>query len=271
MPRIIKSGLIQMSLPKTEGEGTIAGDHRRDGSRSTSRSLKKAGQQGRADPLPAGDLQHARTSALARTGSLVRLAPRAVPGPTTELHGQVREEVQHGHHRSRSMRSEAGRRAVQHRCGDRRGRHLPGQVPQEPHSRTRAASGRSSSSSPATSAIRSSKRNTPRWACTSVTTATSPTVPACLGLNGAEIVYNPSATVAGSERVPLEAGATRARCGERLLHGMHQPRRRGEAVEPRQVLRSPHISWTRAARSIAQASREYKDELLDFGVRPRYD
>jgi N-carbamoylputrescine amidase len=24
MPRIIKSGLIQMSLPKTEGEGTIA-------------------------------------------------------------------------------------------------------------------------------------------------------------------------------------------------------------------------------------------------------
>jgi hypothetical protein len=40
-----------------------------------------------------------------------------------------------------------------------------------------------------------------------------------LGLNGAEIVFNPSATVAGSLRVPVEARAARARGGQRLLRG----------------------------------------------------
>ncbi len=41
----------------------------------------------------------------------------------------------------------------------------------------------------------------------------------CLGLNGAEIVFNPSATVAGLSQAPLEARAARARGGQRLLHG----------------------------------------------------
>ena len=58
-------------------------------------------------------------------------------------------------------------------------------------------SGRSSISGPATSAIRCSIWASPRSASTSATTATFPEGARALGLNGAEIVFNPSATVAG--------------------------------------------------------------------------
>ena len=93
---------------------------------------------------------------------------------------------------------ETAGRLLQHRRGDRCGRKLPRQVPQEPHPALPSpASGRSSTSSPATSAIRCSRRGTPRSACTSATTATSPKARAPSGSNGAEIVFNPSATVAG--------------------------------------------------------------------------
>ena len=75
---------------------------------------------------------------------------------------------------------------------------LPRQVPQEPHPAHEPASGRSTSSSPGNlgypglpDALRA------RSASTSATTATSPRARALLGLNGAEIVFNPSATVAG--------------------------------------------------------------------------
>ena len=52
---------------------------------------------------------------------------------------------------------------------------LPRQVPQDAHPARRArASGRSSTSAPATSAIRSSTSASPRSASTSATTATSP-------------------------------------------------------------------------------------------------
>ena len=59
----------------------------------------------------------------------------------------------------------------------------------------------------------------------------------CLGLNGAEIVFNPSATVAGLERVPVEAGAAGARGGERILYRGDQSRGHRSAVEHRRVLR----------------------------------
>ena len=67
------------------------------------------------------------------------------------------------------------RHLLQHRRRDRRRRDLPRQVPQEPHPALRArASGRSSTSGPATSAIRCSRPATPTSASTSATTATSP-------------------------------------------------------------------------------------------------
>ena len=59
----------------------------------------------------------------------------------------------------------------------------------------------------------------------------------CLGLNGAEIVFNPSATVAGLERVSVEAGTAGA-CGrQRLLHRRNQPCGHRGAVEYRRILR----------------------------------
>ena len=58
-----------------------------------------------------------------------------------------------------------------------------------------------------------------------------------LGLNGAEIVFNPSATVAGLSRVSVEARAAGARRGQRLLRRRDQPRRHRGAVEHRRVLR----------------------------------
>ena len=64
-------------------------------------------------------------------------------------------------------------------------------------SRTRPGSGRSTSSSRETWAIRCSRRGSRRSASTSATTATFPKGARLLGLNGAEIVFNPSATVAG--------------------------------------------------------------------------
>ena len=67
-----------------------------------------------------------------------------------------------------------------------------------PTSRTASrASGRSSTSGPAISATRCSRPRSRRSASTSATTATFPKGARALGLNGAEIVFNPSATVAG--------------------------------------------------------------------------
>ncbi len=96
------------------------------------------------------------------------------------------------------LRGGDDRRLLQHRRGHRRRRHLPRQVPQEPHSRRLPrGSGRSSISSPATWVIRFSTRARARSASISVTTGISLKARAVLGLNGAEIVFNPSATVAG--------------------------------------------------------------------------
>ncbi len=58
-----------------------------------------------------------------------------------------------------------------------------------------------------------------------------------LGLNGAEIVFNPSATVARPVAVPVEAGAAGARRRERLLRRRQQPGWNGGALEHRRLLR----------------------------------
>jgi len=57
--------------------------------------------------------------------------------------------------------------------------------------------GKSSTSPPATRATPSSTPPSAKSASISATTATSPKAPRELGLNGAEIVFNPSAPVAG--------------------------------------------------------------------------
>jgi hypothetical protein len=69
----------------------------------------------------------------------------------------------------------------------------------------------------------------------------------CLGLNGAEIVFNPSATVAGLSQHLWESSNPRAR-GQRLLRGGHQ-RVGTEAPGTSAGFMARPISPTRAARS----------------------
>ena len=83
----------------------------------------------------------------------------------------------------------------------------------------------------------------------------------CSACNGAEIVFNPSATVAGPLAVPVEARAARARGRQRLLRRRDQPRRHRGAVEHRQVLRHSRTSSIRAAASSRRAAED-KDELV---------
>ena len=59
-------------------------------------------------------------------------AAEPVPGPTVEKLRPLRAEVQDGDGRA-GLRARDGRRLLQHRRGHRRRRHVPRQVPQEPH------------------------------------------------------------------------------------------------------------------------------------------
>ena len=81
-----------------------------------------------------------------------------------------------------------------------------------------------------------------------------------LGLNGAEIVFNPSATVAGLVGVSVEARAAGARGRERVFRRRDQPRRLRAAVEHRRVLRAELL--LRSARAVPRAGSRDKDELV---------
>ena len=177
-----------------------------------------------------------------------------VPGPTTELMAAVREEVPDGDGRA-GLRARAGRRLLQHRRRHRRRRHATSASTARTTSRTRRASGRSTSSSPATSATRCSRRATRRSASTSATTATSPRARALLGLNGAEIVFNPSATVAGLSQYLWKLEQPAHAVANGYFMALQQPRRHRGAVEHRQVLRLVATSSTRAASSSRRRRR----------------
>ena len=130
------------------------------------------------------------------------------------------------------------RRLLQHRRRDRRRRHATSASTARTTSRTaRRASGRSSTSAPATSAIRSSRRSTPRSASTSATTGTFPEGARELGLNGAEIVFNPSATVAGLSEYLWKLEQPAHAVANAYLRRRDQPRGLRGAVEHRRVLR----------------------------------
>ena len=88
-----------------------------------------------------------------------------------------------------------------------------------------------------------------RSASTSATTATSPKARARSGLNGAEIVFNPSATVAGlSEYLWKLEQPAHAVANGYFVGAINRVGHRG-AVEHRRVLRHRATSATRAARS----------------------
>ena len=193
MPRTSIGGLIQCSNPINDesraGREDQAGDVRQ-----APAAHRGGGQEGRADPLPAGDLQ--RPVLLPEPGRALVRRGRAVPGPTTDAIAKLAREVPDGDGgaglRARACRAST---TTPPRCTTPTAATSASTA--RTTSRTPRASGRSTSSSPATSATRCSRRATPRSASTSATTATSPRARALLGLNGAEIVFNPSATVAG--------------------------------------------------------------------------
>ena len=76
----------------------------------------------------------------------------------------------------------------------------------------------------------------------------------CLGLNGAEIVFNPSATVAGLVGVPVDHRAAGPRRGEPVLRRRHQPPRLGRALADRRVLRPELL--VRPPRPVRREERE---------------
>ena len=80
-----------------------------------------------------------------------------------------------------------------------------------------------------------------------------------LGLNGAEIVFNPSATVAGIVGVPLEVGTAGARRRQRLLRRRDQSRRTRTAVGHRRVLRPELFLRSARPNHRAGAARSGRD------------
>ena len=122
---------------------------------------------------------------------------RVPDGPTIKLMQELAQQARHGDGRP-DLRGRAGRRLLQHRRGDRRRRHLPRQVPQEPHPALPARLlGEVLLQARATSAIRSSRRAYAKIGVYICYDRHFPEGARALGLHGAEIVFNPSATVAG--------------------------------------------------------------------------
>ena len=124
-----------------------------------------------------------------------RWAEPVPDGPDRAPDAGARPRDRHGDRRA-GLRGRAVRLLLQHRRRDRRRRHLPRQVPQAPHPAGQGLLGEVLLPARATSAGPSSTPPSAGSASTSATTATSPRAGAQLGLNGAQLVYNPSATPA---------------------------------------------------------------------------
>ena len=103
----------------------------------------------------------------------------AIPdGPTTKRFQELAAKHEHGTCPA-DVREGAGGNPLQHRRRDRRGWFLPGQVSQDPHPAGQRDSGRSSTSSRATSGTRCGTRRSVGLRSTSATTVTSPRAGVC--------------------------------------------------------------------------------------------
>jgi N-carbamoylputrescine amidase len=116
-------------------------------------------------------------------------------GTDDRADGRVREEVQDGDGRA-GLRARAGGRLLQHRRGLRQRRHYLGKYRKNhiPHT---SGFWEKYFFKPGNLGYPVFRRASRRSASTSATTVTFPEGARLLGLNGAEIVFNPSATVAG--------------------------------------------------------------------------
>ena len=89
-----------------------------------------------------------------------------------------------------------------------------------------------------------------------------------LGLNGAEIVFNPSATVAGLSRISLEARAAGPRRRERVLRRRHQPPRLEEPWHIGEFYGQSYFCDPRG-KFLAEGSATRRDRRRRHG--PRHD
>ncbi|MEI2709867.1 MAG: nitrilase-related carbon-nitrogen hydrolase [Chitinophagaceae bacterium] len=112
--RIIKSALIQMSLPKTEGEGTIA-------------EIKEAMVQKHIPLIEEAGRQCVQILCFQEIFNTPYFCPgqdaawyesaETVPGPNNRTYAGICKEVQYGNHCA-SVRKRTSRRFVQHCCSD---------------------------------------------------------------------------------------------------------------------------------------------------------
>ena len=258
MPRQVLGGLIQCATPIDRRRGPV--DEDRDRRRSTKHLplIEEAGKQGRADPRPAGDLQRPVLLPVARTRTGTT-SPKRSRARRRALMAELREEVPDGDGRA-GLRARAGRRLLQHRRGHRRRRHVPRQVPQEPHPAHLGVLGEVllQAGQPRLPGVPDALREDRRL---HLLRPPLPRGRAALGLNGAEIVFNPSATVAGLSQYLWKLEQPAHAVANGYFVALQQPRRHRGAVEHRQVLRLDATSSIRAASSSRTASED-KDELV---------
>ena len=159
------------------------------------------------------------------------------------------------------LRGGAGRLPLQHRRGRGRRRQLSSASTASTTSRTCTASGRSSTSGPATSATRSSTPSVGKVGVYICYDRHFPEGWRALGLNGAQIVFNPSATSPRPVVLPVAARAAGRRRGQRVLRRRHQPgRRRGRWATTTSTARA--TSSTRTARCVGDVGDAHKPELI---------
>ena len=176
---------------------TRAGRSRRSRSAALEKHLpliEEAGKKRRADPRPAGDLQ--RPLLLPEPGPKWYDAAEPVPGPTTEMMQALASKHQMAMVVPVYEREQAGvyynTAAVIDADGSYLGKYRKNHIPHTNGFWEKYFFKPGNLGLPGLpDALRA------RSASTSATTATSRRARALLGLNGAEIVFNPSATVAG--------------------------------------------------------------------------
>ena len=231
--------------PRRVGRGGQAGRLRQ------APALHRPGRRaGRADPVPAGDLQ--RAVLLPQPGrALVRRR-----GAGARAHGRgpdpLRAQVQHGDGRAR-LRARAGRRVLQHRGRARRRRLLPRQVPQEPHPPHVGLLGEVllQARQPGLPRLRDGLRSCGR---VHLLRPPLPRGRAPARPQRRRDRVQPLGDGEGPVPVPVEARAAGPRGGQRLLHGLQQPCRHRGALEHRRVLRLELLRRPRAATSWPRAA-----------------
>ena len=258
MPRTVIGGLIQAGRrPLTDpaapiDEGPSGGDRRAPaahrGGRAAAASRSSACRRSST----------ARTSARRRTRTGTT-SPSRCRGPTTELMAQHREEVRMAMVVPVYEREQAGR-LLQHRRGLRRRRHVPRQVPQEPHPAHVRVLGEVllQAGQPRLSGVQDAVREDRRLHLL------RPPLPRGRAAPRPERRRDRVQPVGDRRRavaVPLEARAAGARRRQRLLHGAaataSAPRRRGTSAGST----ARPTSSIRAATSSRRRSED-KDELV---------